>query len=284
MTVACWICRRLTPRCDAAFTGAIVYLDARTAELVGQDGDLLVQNHDVKPPSNLNDSELFPSMRRLPESRPIPTEMLYVQFRATLATHIRAVAGTHGAGSFFKKLASPAIPIAEKLEIIHKLENSGITRRYSSDVTQGVPLQLFTMNAVQTFLTKMRLVAQGRTTSYNAKIFELSMALMNLQMELWVDPCLQRWLWHSKSQFQWFALTCLIRQTRLRETGTLTLKAVVLDSQGVRCYHPNAGSRTDEEPSSRGHSRSLGNRYPGTEQPDGETMDRRRKATGASNN
>ncbi|WPH02926.1 bikaverin cluster transcription factor bik5 [Acrodontium crateriforme] len=205
---------------------AIVYLDARTAELVGQDGDLLVQNQDVKPPSNLNDSELFPAMQRLPESRPIPTEMLYVQFRATLGFHIRSVVGTQGSGSTWKRLGAPHVPYAEKMEIVHRLE-----QRFHEEILvgcdPGVPLQLYTMNAVQILLNKMQLVAQDRSNpeAFSSSAFELSMTIMNLQMELWTEPSLQRWLWHSRSQFQWFALTCLIRQTRLRGPGSLTLKA-----------------------------------------------------------
>nr|POF04264.1 bikaverin cluster transcription factor bik5 [Quercus suber] len=213
---------------------AIVYMDARTAELVGQDGDLLVQKHDVKPPSNLNDSDLFPSMRRMPDSKYTLTEMLYVQFRATLATILRTLPGGFGAGATFKRLENPSIPLTEKLDAISMLEQR-LNDEILSGCDPGVPLQLFTLNAVQTLLNKMRLIAHIPLTyignawtangRYSEDVFHFSVTLIRLQLDLWNESCLQRWHWHWRGQFQWFALACLIRQGRLRPPGEQTTEA-----------------------------------------------------------
>nr|XP_023900357.1 aurofusarin cluster transcription factor aurR2-like [Quercus suber]POE50743.1 bikaverin cluster transcription factor bik5 [Quercus suber] len=213
---------------------AIVYMDSRTAELVGQDGDLLVQKHDVKPPSNLNDSDLFPSMRRIPDSRGASTEMLYVQFRATHASIMRTLPNGFGAGGTFKRLESLSVPLPEKLDNINMVEQR-LNEEILRDCDPGIPLQLFTMNAVATLLTKMRLIAHIPLTyidgtssangKYSADVFQLSVSLIQLQLDLWNESCLQRWHWHWRSHFQWFALACLIRQSRLRPPGEQTTEA-----------------------------------------------------------
>lgn len=214
---------------------AIVYLDARTAELVGQDGDLLVQNYDVRPPSNMNDSELFQNMRRIPEGRPASTDMIYVQLRVTLAICLRALPGASGPAGTWQRIRALNVPVSEKLDIVESLE-----RKFEDEILRycdaTVPLQLFTANSAQTFLYKLRLVGNVPLSrdslassepdgKYSDNIFEWSMRLMQLQLDLWTEPCLQKWRWHWGNLVQWYAIAELIRQTRLRQPGPVTMKA-----------------------------------------------------------
>jgi hypothetical protein len=213
---------------------ALTYLDARTAELVGQDGDLLVQKHDVGLPANLNDAQLFPTMQRLPDAKPGATEITYVLLRAILSVCLNDMPGNTGPAGTWRKMRAESVPIDEKADIVEMLE-----KRFDNDILRfcdaTVPLQALTMNAAQTFLTKMRLVGNipydrsaetaGSSEGFSENLFQLAMKMMQLQLELFNDPSLQRWRWHWQSHFQWYALAELIRQTRLRRNGPMTMKA-----------------------------------------------------------
>ena len=185
----------------------MVHLDARMSEMVGQDADLIVQKHDVKVPSNVNDSDLWPSMTRYPEDRAAATELVYVNFRSTLSAFLTSLPGIRGPGTTWKRLAAEGTPKEQKLEVVQSLED-----RLWNDIVQycdrGVPLQLFTMNSIDTVMSKMRLVAHLPDTyvgsdrngsgRYSEQVFELSMRIMQLQLEIFLEPCLQRFRWHSR--------------------------------------------------------------------------------------
>ena len=190
---------------------AIVYLDARTAELVGQDGDLLLRDYDVHLPANLNDTELFPNMQRIHGDRPAATDTIYVQYRATVATCLRAMPNVTGPVGTWQKMRATDVPVSEKLEVI-----SAVSKRLDGELLRHcdstVPLQKLTINSVNTMLTKMRLVGNvplpnSPTTSsgegYQDNIFEYSLKIVQLQLELWTEPSLQKWKWHWQGQFQW---------------------------------------------------------------------------------
>ncbi|KAK5718703.1 hypothetical protein LTR15_008437 [Elasticomyces elasticus] len=205
---------------------ALCYLDARTAEIVGQEEDLLMQGHDVHLPANINDIQLFPDMQRLPESRPAATEVAYVLLRAMLASTLRAMPETRGGpASSWLRLRNPNTPMVEKATIVEKLEHM-----FHEEVLRfcdpTVPLQAFTLNSARTFLTKMRLVGNipfdrsattaGTYEGYSENLFQLAMKMMELQLELFTDAGMRKWRWHWNGMFQWYALAELVRQTRLR--------------------------------------------------------------------
>ena len=213
---------------------AIIYLDARTAEIVGQEGDLLTQRSDVHLPANLNDTQLFPSMQRLPESRPAATEMAYIMLRAMLASNLNAMPGSPGSAGTWQRIRATSVPMADKATIVENLE-----ARFHEEILRfcdpTVPLQSFTMNSAQTFLVKMRLVGNipydrspataGSADGYSENLFQLGMKMMRLQLDLFTDPALRKWKWHWRGHFQWYALAELLRQTRLRPSGPETMKA-----------------------------------------------------------
>ncbi|KAK0854873.1 hypothetical protein LTS02_011320 [Friedmanniomyces endolithicus] len=207
---------------------ALVYLEARTSEMVGQNGGSLAQHHDVHLPANLNDSELFQDMQHLPESRPDATEMVYVLLKITGLSILSGTPDTGTSAQTWRKLHSASVPTAEKADIVETLEHriqEGILR--FCDPT--IHLQALTLNSAQTFPTKMRLIANiphrrdelqaPSSNGYSENLFQLSLKLMRLQLDLFTNPSLRRWKWHWKGDFQWYALAELVRQTRLLSPG-----------------------------------------------------------------
>jgi hypothetical protein len=198
------------------------------AEVVGQDGDLMGASFDAGPPSNLNDSELFPNMIRLPETRRGPSEAIHLQARVLSITVARSLQSITGPQGTWHRLHDATMSTAEKIDIMRHIE-----RRYHEEILQicdpTVPLQWLSINTAKTFSTKLRLIARipivdmdrewENADGFSENAFLLSMDLLQIQLDLWCEPSVQHWKWHWQAHFQWYALVTLLRQTRLRRSG-----------------------------------------------------------------
>lgn len=206
----------------------IVYFDGRMAELVGQEGDLMGNDYEAQAPANLNDNDLFPTMSRLPESRKGPTDAVYLLARILSVTVARSLQSLTGPQGTWHRLHDATLSTGEKLQIMQRIE-----QRYNEEILEtcdpSVPLQYMSINTARTFATKLRLIARipvvdvnkdwEDANGFSENTFLLSMDLLQLQVELWCEPMVQQWRWHWQAHFQWYALVCLLRQTRLRQNG-----------------------------------------------------------------
>lgn len=109
----------------------LVYFDGRMAELVGQDGDLMGNDYETGPPANLNDSDLFPTMSRLPDPGRGPTEAIYLQARVLSMTVARSLQNIAGPQGTWHKLQDTSMPTPEKLLIMQRIE-----RRYNEEILE----------------------------------------------------------------------------------------------------------------------------------------------------
>lgn len=215
----------------------LVYFDGRMAELVGQDGDLMGSNFDAGAPANLNDSDLFPTMIRLPDARRGPSEAIYLQARVLCITVARSLQSITGPSGTWHRLHDASMSTSEKLEIMHRIE-----QRYNEEILEPcdptVPLQWLSINTAKTFATKLRLIAKipivdidkdwENADGFSENAFILSMDLLQIQLNLWCEPSVQLWRWHWQAHFQWYALVTLLRQTRLRRSGNGASRAWTL--------------------------------------------------------
>ena len=213
---------------------ALVYFDGRMAELVGQDGDLMGNNFDARPPANYNDVDLFPSMKHLPEPRIGPTEAIYLQARVLCLTSARSLQNNSGIVGTWERLREGPRTTAEKMKIMDNVQRK-FRDEIISPCDKTVPLQWLSINTARTFMAKLRLVSRipivnldqewESSDGYSENAFIISMELMQHQLDLWCEPNVQHWRWHWSAHFQWYALACLLRQTRLRYPGTETSQA-----------------------------------------------------------
>ncbi|KXT05562.1 hypothetical protein AC578_3725 [Pseudocercospora eumusae] len=226
----------------------IVYFDGRMAELVGQDGDLMGNNFDAGPPSNLNDSDLFPTMTRLPNSKRGPSEAIYLQARVLSVTVARSLQSITGPSGTWHRLHDSSMPTAEKLEIMQRID-----QRYKDEILEtcdpGVPLQYMSINTARAFATKLRLIARipivdvdrewEDSNGFSENAFLLSMNLLQTQLDLWLEPSVQQWKWHWQAHFQWYSLVTLLRQTRLRQSGHDTSRAWAMIKKAFEVIVPD---------------------------------------------
>jgi hypothetical protein len=207
---------------------ALVYFDGRMAEIVGQEGDLMGIDFETGFPANLNDSDLFPTMSRLPDPSRGPTEAVYLQARVlscTVARSLQRIAHPQGT---WHNLRDANMPTSEKIAIMQRIE-----RRYQDEILgpcdPTVPLQWLSINTARTFATKLRLIARipvvdvdrpwETPDGFSENAFILSMDLLQTQLDLWLEPCVQPWRWHWQAHFQWYALVTLLRQIRYPQTA-----------------------------------------------------------------
>lgn len=226
----------------------LVYFDGRMAELVGQDGDLMGNDYETGPPANLNDSDLFPAMSRLPDNGRGPTESIYLQARVLSMTVARSLQNIAGPQGTWHKLQDATMPTSEKLLIMQRID-----RRYTEEILEPcdptVPLQWLSINTARTFATKLRLVARipvvdqegewENADGFSENAFILSQDLLQLQLDLWCEPAVQQWRWHWQAHFQWYALVSLLRQTRLRQSGGNVTRAWVLIKMAFEIIIPS---------------------------------------------
>lgn len=126
----------------------LVYLDSRTAELVGSDGDLLASRFDVQQPSNLGDNDLFPSMKKLPEPRPEATEMMYVRWRAAVGLYLRSTPGIAGDVGTWSAMRLDELSLSERKAVLDKVETR-MKEEFIQYCDPVIPLQYLTVNAGQ---------------------------------------------------------------------------------------------------------------------------------------
>jgi hypothetical protein len=212
----------------------LVYFDGRMAEIVGQEGDLMGNDYETGQPANLNDSDLFPTMSRLPESRRGPTEAIYLQARVLSMTVARSLQNIASPQGTWHNLRDANMPTSEKIDIMRRIE-----RRYQDEILDPcdptVPLQWLSINTARTFATKLRLVSRipvvdvdrpwETPDGFSENAFILSMDLLQIQLDLWLEPSVQQWRWHWQAHFQWYALVTLLRQIRYPQTGRSVTRA-----------------------------------------------------------
>ncbi|KAK4570505.1 hypothetical protein LTR86_002585 [Recurvomyces mirabilis] len=187
---------------------ALVLLDHRTAESMGKTSDVLKHRQSVKLPTNLTDTQLFPSMLRLPESRPTATEMSYVLLQATIASHLDHIANERST------LGSPSQGRVTPLRDLEYSLEEEILR--FCDTT--VPLQAYTINSAYTALAKLRLVKAKDSlpgAEFSAGAFAHSLKAVELRSGLMSDAQLQRWKWQWGSRLPWSAFRELVHHFRI---------------------------------------------------------------------
>ncbi|EGP88656.1 fungal transcriptional regulatory protein [Zymoseptoria tritici IPO323] len=226
---------------------ALVYFDGRMAEIVGQEGDLMGIDFETGFPANLNDSDLFPTMSRLPEPSRGPTESIYLQARVlscSVARSLQRIASPQGT---WRNLRDANMPVSEKIEVMQRIE-----RRYQEEILgpcdPTVPLQWLSINTARTFATKLRLIARIPVVDLDREwetadgcsenAFILSMDLLQIQLDLWLEPSVQPWRWHWQAHFQWYALVTLLKQIKYPRPGQIQSRAWALIKKAFEVIIP----------------------------------------------
>ncbi|KAK6360088.1 hypothetical protein TWF730_006242 [Orbilia blumenaviensis] len=226
----------------------ILILDFRTAELSGAGLYTMAMDEnawDSKWPTSINESDIWPGMTEHPKEREGPTENMWPQLRGELGQIFvdrwrRMHRQSINAGTMYDKADSNSAEFAnyyKALDNDQQLEDitSKLEEKYIKHCDPINPLQLFTSIVCRSALTNLRLMTHhpirradnGASMSQEEKdsLFSDSIKIMEYDNLCHSSRSIQKFLWHTKSFFQWHAFIYLLGELRQRPQGPEVEKA-----------------------------------------------------------
>ena len=134
--------------------------DFRAAELAGQSKVKAIEVDDnaPKPPANIDDKDIYPSMLHLPADSTRPTEMLFCMFKADLGTHARSMKAQllkKGEGRFTSDELTAMDNLHMKDHFVQQMEEM-LETKYIRYCDPSQPLHFFTLICARTATHMMR--------------------------------------------------------------------------------------------------------------------------------
>ncbi|KAK6359222.1 hypothetical protein TWF696_000386 [Orbilia brochopaga] len=212
----------------------ILILDVRTAELSGAGlYTMAIDEHawDSKWPMTINEHDIWPSMTQPPKERTGPTENMWCQLRSELGNmwvekwrrirRMGILSGTpHDYSIYYKGAESQ-----EQLDAISKL----IEEKFIRYCDPAKPLHLFTSIVGRAALANLHLMMHHpfrqadsgikRTQQQKDELFSDAIRVVEYDNICNSTRSLQRYLWHTKSFFQWHAFIYVLGELRQRPEG-----------------------------------------------------------------
>ncbi|MCJ1471357.1 hypothetical protein MMC07_010005 [Pseudocyphellaria aurata] len=224
----------------------IILLDGRSAELSGSGMSLLTPDWDTKPPLNVNDSDLNPNMREMPVVHSGLTEMAFCLLRYEVGTFLRSSNSTSTFDDSFQRPSSAAVSISKKDKAIEDLEQL-LEQKYLKFCDPSIPLHFLCVSFARSTMCMMRLQAHhpryrsdgGASMPQNEKdvLFFESVKILELDNLNHSTQIARRFLWHTKSYFQWYALIYVLGELCFRIAGDEVDRAWQQIAE-VYKYHP----------------------------------------------
>ncbi|KAK6501008.1 hypothetical protein TWF506_003764 [Arthrobotrys conoides] len=226
----------------------ILILDFRTAELSGAGLYTMAMDEnawDSKWPTSINEADIWPGMTEPPKEREGPTENMWPQLRGELgqifvdrwrrmqrqslntdALYDKEDPNSPAFANFYKALDSD-----QQLDAI----TSKLEEKYIRHCDPINPLQLFTSIVCRSALTNLRLMTHhpirradngtGMSQEEKDSLFSDSIKIMEYDNLCHSSRSIQKFLWHTKSFFQWHAFIYLLGELRQRPQGPEVDKA-----------------------------------------------------------
>ena len=175
-------------------------LDSRAAELSGSGISIFVNLFDTQLPRNLNDNDMYPSMKELPPSRAGATDMIFIALRTELGSFLRKSMPTSAGGSPFT---------ATKDEDIDRFEQT-LESKVLRFCDALYPLHFLTSIVGRAALTTIRLITHhpsqyddgGASISPEEKnmLFQLSLKLVKYDQLIHATKALHKYIWHVEGK------------------------------------------------------------------------------------
>jgi hypothetical protein len=203
----------------------LAILDATTAQSSGITSQLPYLSADVRPPSNLNDSDLDPRMADMPREHTGATEMVFVlarnEFGEWMKRWSKADGGSQGGRGF---LTSSSLPLEEKEQAVDELNNTYETK-FLQYCDKSIPLHYMAARLMRAVVCQMRFTAH-HPRQYNEKgyistaerkyIFSICLQIIEGFEDCWSNEITQRYLWHVDNHIPWDALIYMLYELRTR--------------------------------------------------------------------
>ncbi|KAL7629529.1 hypothetical protein AAE478_001050 [Parahypoxylon ruwenzoriense] len=205
---------------------SLVLFDTRISELAGHKSVSLDPTWNCKMPLNVNDSDLQPDMKHMPEARSYSTDAIYAIVRAELGEFLRR-------SDFHLDFTNPALkPIARDVQNrdtgdLDTLEKK-IEEKYLKFCDPEIPLHFMTIWMTRGHLARCRLVEQywkfGSSTTSTTHITDEQLdnttshafRMLECDTKLMTSPLTKGYLWLAQFHFQFLAYIHIAQDLRSR--------------------------------------------------------------------
>ncbi|KAF1968006.1 hypothetical protein BU23DRAFT_277921 [Bimuria novae-zelandiae CBS 107.79] len=221
----------------------IMMQDGFAEKLAGTGGTIFFG--EVNRPSNLNDSDLFPDMKELPQEHQGATEMMFFLIRCHLGEFLRHSANPKSTyDGVWNKLSGTAASLAVKDKAIDELE-ALYQRKFLNYCDKAVPWHFMCTYLAKGVIAMLRFIAHcpegtdaNLPQSEKDLLFEWSVSVVRWQNHAYTTKEMQGCLWHINSHFQWKGFVYFVSALKERTEGDEVDKAWK-EVQTVFECHPN---------------------------------------------
>jgi len=189
----------------------VCILDVRASEDHGSDPSLIEQSFDTKPPLNINDSDMDPTMTDPPTPREGVSEMTFCLIRYEICTLVRKLSYTPpGEGPYNTAAREWTLEDKEQLikETAEKLENT-----YLQHCQDAGPLYWVAATVARLVTAKMSLIVYhplirpGKPESLSQdvrdRLFMASIEIIEYTRVLESEASTHQWGWLFQTYIQW---------------------------------------------------------------------------------
>ncbi|KAF1848767.1 uncharacterized protein K460DRAFT_384787 [Cucurbitaria berberidis CBS 394.84] len=204
----------------------IMLLEGFSQKLAGTGASSSTLMNDVKMPSNINDSDLFPGMRETPKEHEGATEMMFFLIRCSVGQFLKHSADTHATfDGVWHRVTTSAVNSAIKDKAIDELE-ALFHRKYLRYCDPSITWHLMCTHLGKAIIFMMRFMAHS-TEYYSAGmaqqekevLFDLALQVCASQNLAYTMKEMQGFMWHVNLHFQWKAFIYLLSELRYRTEG-----------------------------------------------------------------
>lgn len=211
----------------------IVFLDGHSSKLAGAGFPGWLAKFDTKIPLNISDSDMSPTMKEPPKEKEGATEMLFCCLRYETAQALRAARSVKSKDGGWHIAPGPEL-IPEKDQAIDELE-ARFEEKFIRYCDPSIPLHLLCIYIAKSVICTMRIMAhhprqypdKGASMPQKEKDMLFSESLKELEYDSLghTTKCIQGFLWHISSHFQFDAFIYVISELRHRTEGEMVDRA-----------------------------------------------------------
>ncbi|KAI9740689.1 MAG: hypothetical protein M1818_004653 [Claussenomyces sp. TS43310] len=223
----------------------IIILDTRTAQLSGTASDVdSYLSSDSKWPLNINDSDLYPTMKEPPAEHKGVTEMLFCSIRYEIGKFMyrtKIIKTFAGNDTSMTVLAS----MSDKDKAIGGLEKI-LEQNYVSFCDPSIPFHLLATCLARGAVSRVKfMVHHPRQFPDNGeslpqyekdKMFSTCLEIIELDHFMYTTTCLRKYLWHVNVFFPLDAFILILTDLSRRLDGELVDRAWELVGQEYECH------------------------------------------------
>ncbi|KAL1596457.1 hypothetical protein SLS60_009103 [Paraconiothyrium brasiliense] len=229
----------------------IMMQDGFAEKLAGTGGTMFFG--EVKRPSNLNDSDLFPDMKELPQEHQGATEMMFFLIRCHLGEFLRNSANPKSTyDGVWNTLSGSNLSMAIKDKAIDELE-ALYQRKFLDYCDKSIPWHFMCTYLSKGVMAMLRFIAHcpdgtdaNLPQSEKDLLFEWAVSVVRWQNMAYTTKEVQGYLWHINSHFQWKAFVYFVSALKYRTQGEEVDKAWK-DVETVFDFHPNFSTQASRQ-------------------------------------